>query len=59
MAVASQKMTLIKFLDRMRGAFTPPPTMEQPVNHIPHAAPTTLNPKPNATPKLAHPYGDM
>ena len=50
---------LIKFLDRIRGALTAAPTKEEPVNHIPHAAPITDNPKPNATPKLANPYGLM
>jgi hypothetical protein len=50
---------LIKFFDRIRGAFTAAPTREEPVNHIPHAAPMTDKPKPNATPKLANPYGLM
>ena len=50
---------LIKFLDRIRGALTAAPTNEEPVNHIPHAAPITDNPKPKATPKLANPYGLM
>lgn len=30
-----------------------------PVNQIPHAAPTIERPNPKATPKLANPYGDM
>lgn len=49
----------IKFLLRMRGAFTAAPTNEEPVNQIPQAAPTIDNPRPNATPKLAKPYGDI
>jgi hypothetical protein len=44
-------------LERIRGAFTAAPTKDEPVNHIPHAAPITDNPKPNATPKFANPYG--
>jgi hypothetical protein len=49
----------MRFLDRMRGALTAAPTKELPVNQMPQAAPTTLNPNPKATPKLAKPYGDM
>lgn len=49
----------IKFLDLIRGALTAAPTRELPVNQIPHAAPTIDKPKPNATPKLAYPYGDI
>jgi hypothetical protein len=49
----------IKFLDRIRGALTAAPTREDPVNQIPHAAPTTDKPRAKATPKLAYPYGDM
>ena len=44
---------LMRFFDRMRGALTAAPTRLLPVNHIPHAAPTTLSPKPKAMPKLA------
>ena len=47
--------TTMTYLERMRGAFTAAPTREEPVNHIPHAAPTTDNPRPKATPKLAYP----
>ena len=43
----------------MRGALTAAPTREAPVSQMPHAAPTTDNPKPKAIPKLAYPYGDM
>ena len=43
----------------MSGAFTAAPTKEDPVNQIPHAAPTIDKPRPNATPKLANPYGDI
>ena len=50
---------LIKFLLLILGALTAAPTSEDPVNQIPHAAPTTDNPKPNAMPKLAYPYGDI
>lgn len=50
---------LIKFLLRIRGALTAAPTKDDPVNQMPQAAPTTLKPNPKATPKLAHPYGDM
>jgi hypothetical protein len=46
---------LIKFFDRIRGAFTAAPTNEDPVNQIPHAAPTMERPNPKATPKLAKP----
>ena len=49
----------IKFLLRMRGALTAAPTNEDPVNQIPHAAPTIDKPRPKATPKLAKPYGDI
>ena len=50
---------LIKFLLRILGAFTAAPTKEEPVNQMPHAAPTMESPKPKATPKLAKPYGDI
>jgi hypothetical protein len=50
---------LIKFLLRIRGAFTAAPTNDDPVNQMPHAAPTIDRPKPKATPKLAYPYGLM
>jgi hypothetical protein len=53
-AVASQKMTLTRFLDLILGALTAAPTKLDQVNHIPHAAPTTENPKPIAMPQLAH-----
>lgn len=46
---------LIKFLLRILGALTAAPTSDDPVNQIPHAAPTTDNPKPKAMPKLAYP----
>lgn len=46
---------LIKFLERIRGAFTAAPTKELPVSQIPHAAPTTEKPNPKAIPKLAYP----
>jgi hypothetical protein len=46
---------LIKFLLRILGALTAAPTKEDPVNQMPQAAPTTLKPKPKATPKLAYP----
>ena len=49
---------LIRFLLRIRGAFTAAPTRLDPVSQIPHAAPTTDSPSPKATPKLAKPYGD-
>lgn len=57
-AVASQKITLTRFLERIRGAFTEAPTSEEPVNQIPHAAPITEKPKPIAIPQLAQLYGD-
>mmetsp|Transcript_9903 Transcript_9903/g.28162 ORF Transcript_9903/g.28162 Transcript_9903/m.28162 type:complete len:84 (-) Transcript_9903:56-307(-) len=59
MAVASQKMIEIKFFDLIRGDLTAAPTSELPVKKIPQAAPTTDNPRPNATPNEANPYGDM
>lgn len=40
-AVASQKMTLIKFFERMRGALIDAPRMLLPVIKIPQAAPIT------------------
>ena len=49
----------MRFFERMRGALTAAPTNDDPVNQMPHAAPTMLNPKPKATPKLAYPYGLM
>ena len=58
MAVASQKMTLTKFFDRILGALTAAPTKEEPVNQIPQAAPTTENPRPMAIPQLAQEYGE-
>ena len=57
--VASQKITLIKFLLRILGALTAAPTKLAPVSQIPQAAPTTESPKPKAIPKLAYPYGDL
>ena len=36
-AVASQKITLIRFLDLIRGVFTDAPTMVDPVKKIPLA----------------------
>jgi hypothetical protein len=57
--ITPRKTYEIKFLDRIRGALTAAPTRELPVNQIPQAAPTTESPRPNATPKLAYPYGDM
>ena len=53
-AVASQKMTLTRFFERIRGAFTAAPTRLDPVIQIPHAAPTTENPRPIAIPQFAH-----
>eukprot|EP01051_Picozoa_sp_SAG22_P002686 SAG22_NODE_122_length_18920_cov_23.494076_16_plen_113_part_00 len=41
MAVASQKMMLIKFLERIRGARIAAPTSEVPVIQMPQAAPST------------------
>jgi len=41
MAVASQKMTLMRFLLRMRGLFTEAPRMLLPVMKMPQAAPST------------------
>jgi hypothetical protein len=35
MATTSQKMIEIRFFVRMRGAFTPPPRMEEPVMNMP------------------------
>ena len=58
MAVASQKITLTRFFERILGAFTAAPTRLDPVSQIPHAAPTTENPKPIAIPQLAHENGD-
>lgn len=58
MAVASQKITLTRFFERIRGALTAAPTRLDPVSQIPHAAPTTENPNPIAIPQLAHEYGD-
>lgn len=58
MAVASQKMTLTRFFDLIRGALTAAPTRLEPVIQIPQAAPTTENPRPMAMPQLAHEYGD-
>lgn len=49
----------MRFLDRMRGALTAAPTSDDPVNQMPHAAPTMDKPSPNATPKDAYPYGLM
>jgi len=57
-AVASQKMTLTKFFERIRGAFTAAPTKLDPVSHIPQAAPTTENPSPIAIPQFAQEYGE-
>lgn len=48
----------MRFLLRIRGAFTAAPTRLDPVNQIPQAAPTTDKPSPKATPKLAYPYGE-
>jgi hypothetical protein len=53
--IKHRKTHLIKFLLRIRGAFTAAPTRELPVSQIPQAAPTTEKPKPKAIPKLAHP----
>ena len=52
-SLATDATHLMRFFDRMRGALTAAPTRLLPVNHIPHAAPTTLSPKPKAMPKLA------
>merc|ERR1719231_538177 len=38
-AVASQKITLIRFFDFVLGAFTDAPTIVEPVKNMPHAAP--------------------
>ena len=57
-AVASQNITLTRFLDRILGAFTAAPTKLDPVSQIPHAAPTTENPSPIAIPQFAHEYGE-
>ncbi len=53
MAVASQKITLTRFFDRIRGALTAAPTKLEPVNQIPQAAPITEKPKPIAIPQFA------
>ena len=53
-AVASQKITLTRFFERIRGALTAPPTRLDPVSQIPQAAPTTENPKPIAIPLIFH-----
>ena len=58
MAVASQKITLTRFFERMRGALTAAPTRLDPVIQIPQAAPTTENPSPIAIPQFAHEYGE-
>lgn len=46
-----------RFFVRIRGAFTPPPTIEDPVVNIPVAAPTTDNEMDKPTPNDAHMYG--
>ena len=51
MATASQKMTEIRFLDLILGAFTVAPNSETPVINIPHAAPMIEVPKARPTPK--------
>ncbi len=58
MAVASQKITLTKFFERILGALIAAPTKDDPVNQIPQAAPTTENPKPIAIPQFAQDNGD-
>lgn len=58
MAVASQKITLTRFFERMRGALTAAPTRLDPVIQIPQAAPTTEKPSPIAIPQFAHEYGE-
>eukprot|EP00601_Ochromonadales_sp_CCMP2298_P035786 CAMPEP_0173362966 /NCGR_PEP_ID=MMETSP1144-20121109/22122_1 /TAXON_ID=483371 /ORGANISM="non described non described, Strain CCMP2298" /LENGTH=81 /DNA_ID=CAMNT_0014312861 /DNA_START=457 /DNA_END=702 /DNA_ORIENTATION=+ len=57
-AVASQKITLTRFFDLILGAFTAAPTKLDPVNQMPHAAPTTEKPRPMAMPQFAHDRGD-
>ena len=57
-AVASQKMTLTKFFERILGDLIAAPTRLDPVSHIPHAAPTTENPSPIAMPQFSHDKGD-
>jgi hypothetical protein len=51
-------MIEIRFFVRIRGALTPPPTIEEPVKKIPHAAPTTDNPMHKAIPIFAQAYGE-
>ena len=48
-----------KFLVRMRGTFTEPPRMEEPMKKIPQAAPITDKVMQSAMPKSAHMYGDV
>ena len=50
MATASQKITLIKFLLLILGAFTEAPNRDAPVINIPHAAPIIEKPSEMATP---------
>ena len=57
-AVASQKMTLTKFFERILGDLIAAPTKLDPVSQIPQAAPTTENPSPIAIPQFAQDNGD-
>lgn len=59
MATASQNIIETKFLVLIRGALTPPPMMDTPVEKIPMAAPTTLRLIASAMPILHHMKGDI
>lgn len=58
-ATASQKMIETKFLVLIRGALTPPPMIETPVEKIPIAAPITLKLIASAMPTLQKKNGDI
>ena len=59
MATASQKMTLIRFFERIRGARTAAPSSDEPVMKMPHAAPSTDRPMARPAPMKAHAYGSI
>ena len=55
--MASQKITEIRFLLRIRGALTAAPRMDEPVMKMPQAAPTTHSANAKAIPTLAKAKG--
>merc|ERR1719155_435559 len=56
-ATASQKMTLIKLSDQIRGTRTAAPIRLAPINRMPHDAPTTDMPMQRKEPMDVYVYG--